>query len=263
MGSKSVVGPDRSTAAGSVPYGRALLSGSLLNVIPAPLARILVTGHPHSGSVAMSLAQRIADVHGAKLDTLPAEALTVGASDDLIVLEPHRLADMLPGSLQHRLLARTSGALLLVPTRPSHLPDHPPLFRSVLCAVEFADTLRSTLAFAGSFGGGGERLSVVHVIPDDFPGEYPHGRYRFIPNQLEPHLVTVGREVLERLAGPLDGRFDLRVTVAGPAREIRRLEKELAPDLLVLAGPFDTGTLHHVANHAVCPLLFVPGLPPA
>ena len=269
--------------------------------------RVIFTGHPPTPNRALDWATRLAAVHAAKLETLPSEALPSAGRDlvvverqhrltailpgslqhkmlargsgavllvpigapplpergpDLVVLErQHRIAAGLPGSLQHKLLARAAGAVLLVPQGAARLPEAPPLFRRVLCAVEFSDSLTADVAFVASLGGGPERITVLSVVSDVFPGEYAHGRYHFAPDQLEPHLEAQARETLERLVGTRDARFDLVVASGKPPKEIQHKAEQLAPDLLVLTGPFDAATLHYAASHATCPFLFVPPSP--
>ena len=263
MSSKNAGSPDQYDATGEGHADRVLLSIPETVAAVVPFAgRVLVAGHLSESSVALAFATRIATIHGAKLESVPTEALAA-STPDLVVLErQHRLTAGLPGSLQHKLLARVSGPVLLVP-HGAHLPDDPPLFRSLLCAVEFCDSLGPALTFAGSFGGRAERITVLHVVSDDFPGEYSHGRYHFAPNQLVSHLETEALQTLERLVGRPDERFALTVVVGKRARDIHDMAKRLNPDLLVVAGPFDSGTLHHVASQTACPMLCVPQLLPA
>jgi nucleotide-binding universal stress UspA family protein len=225
--------------------------------------RVIFTGHPPTPNRALDWATRLAAVHGAKLETVPSEALPAAGRDLVVVERQHRLTAILPASLQHKMLARGSGAVLLVPIGAAPLPEAPPLFRRVLCAVDFHDTLGDAVALAGAFGGSPEKITVLNVVSDVFPGEYAHGRYHFAPDQLEPHLEAQARETLQRLAGQNDPRFELVVASGKPPREIEQRAAQQAPDLLVLAGPFDTPTLHHVASHVACALLFVPPSPSA
>jgi hypothetical protein len=225
------------------------------------IERVLFSGHPPTPNRALDWATRIAAVHGVPLETVPSPSLPERGRDLVVVERQHRLTAILPGSLQHKMLARSSGAVLLVPIGAAALPEAPPLFRKVVCAIEFSDSLGDAIALVGGFGSRPESITALHVVSDVFPGEYAHGRYHFAPDQLEPHLEAKARETLERLVGEKDDRFDLLVVSGKPPKEIEHRTAQLSPDLLVLTGPFDAATLHHVASHVHCALLFVPPAP--
>jgi hypothetical protein len=227
------------------------------------IERVIFSGHPPTPNRALDWATRIAAVHGVPLETVASPSLPERGHDLVVVERQHRLTAILPGSLQHRVLARSSGAVLLVPIGAAALPETAPLFRKVVCAIDFYDSLGDAIALVGGFGGRPDSITALHVVSDVFPGEYAHGRYHFAPDQLEPHLETKARETLERLVSEKDERFEMVVASGKPPKEIEQRTALLAPDLLALAGPFDSATLHHVASHVHCALLFVPPAPRA
>jgi nucleotide-binding universal stress UspA family protein len=213
--------------------------------------------HPSAG--AQHLATQLAEIHRAKVETVPRGAGTSATADDLIVVERRSwLMGSLPLSPQHKLLVQASGPVLLVPAHTAGLPTPPPLFRTVLCAVEFSDSLTQGVAFVGSFGGRPERMTVLHVLSDMFPGEYAHGRYHFTPTQLEPHLEAEAKGNLERLVGHEDRGYELVVITGKPAHDIHQMATRMHADLLALAGPFEAATIDRVVGQSSCPVLVVP-----
>jgi nucleotide-binding universal stress UspA family protein len=258
MSSKNV-NPDPQDPGG--PLRREVNSGDISRVpgpLPALPGRVLCLVDPaHPSAGAQQLATQLAEIHRAPLETVPRGAGTSATAEDLVVVERRSwLMGSLPLSPQHKLLVQASGPVLLVPAHAAALPSTPPLFRTVLCAVEFSDSLTQAVAFAGSFGGRPERMTVLHVLSDMFPGEYAHGRYHFTPTQLEPHLEAEAKGNLERLVGH-EGH-ELVVLTGKPAHDIHQMTTRMHADLLVLAGPFEAATIDRVVGQSSCPVLVVP-----
>jgi nucleotide-binding universal stress UspA family protein len=164
------------------------------------------------------------------------------------------------GSAVKTILESSRAPVLLLPERAVRLPDAPPLFRTVLAAVDFSDSSPAVAELARRLGGPPARLVLLHVLRD-FPGEYAHGLHHFAPAGLEAERKSVAAGGLERL--DRGERVERIVRSGAPAHEIARLAGRLPADLVVLGRPSRSRTVSQVARTSRCPLLVVPPRRPA
>jgi nucleotide-binding universal stress UspA family protein len=168
------------------------------------------------------------------------------------------------GSVTEKVLRKAACPVLTVPPSGAS-PGAAPVFRSIVCAVDFSPASMEGLKYALSLAQETEsRLLLVHVI------EWP-----FEEQTVAPGVADHRRDEEERAAArlhdavPPDARLWSQVeestAVGKPYREILRLARERNADLIVMGvqgrGALDLALFgsmtHHVIREAPCPVLTV------
>jgi len=146
-----------------------------------------------------------------------------------------------------------------------------PVFKRILCAVDFSDCSMRALDFALSLAQETDaRLTVLHVF--DLEGAMSeHWRDRLTPPSLRKELETLEGERRERLARALPegvGTYcDIETVMTGgtPYREILRLADDKQSELIVMGVHgrhaadiwFFGSTTNNVVRQAPCPVLTI------
>jgi nucleotide-binding universal stress UspA family protein len=191
---------------------------------------------------------------------------------DLVVMGTHGLRGRRVwglGSVTESVL-RAAPCPVLVLSQETHggPRGRPVPFGHILCPWDFSDTGRQALEYASAFHRGRRpRLTLLHVI-EGFP---EHGSAEQQALKIPEYRLDLSESARERLrAVTLDPSFagwqhDEIVAVGRPHREILRVARERAVDLIVLGvhcrrahdqGLYGT-TLCHVVREATCPVLAV------
>jgi|SoiMethySBSTD1v2_1073268.scaffolds.fasta_scaffold00895_14 nucleotide-binding universal stress UspA family protein len=190
---------------------------------------------------------------------------------DLLVMGTHGRSGfdrLMLGSVTEKVLRKVSCPVLTV---PAHAPDDipAPIFRRVLCAVDFSPPSLVALALAQSIAGeAAANLCVMHVLE-------PVSVFDPVVAVGSESAVTVddarreARDRLDRLVRDDTRAFtDVQEVVAsGKAyREILRAASEQRSDLIVLGAhgtrlglPAFGSTTNQVVRQATCPVLTVRG----
>ena len=141
-------------------------------------------------------------------------------------------------------------------------------FKTILCAVDFSAPSVSAMVYAASLAReSSARLTMVHIVEWPF-GAAHDGALPAEIAELERRLEAEGRRELHDaiVRADLAGAAPAEVVVVGkPWREIVRLAREGAADLIVMGvqgrGAIDLAllgsTTHHVIRAAPCPVLTV------
>ena len=187
---------------------------------------------------------------------------------DLIVMGTHGRTGfdrLLLGSVTERVLAKTSRPVLTIPRRsPDVGPVSEPLFRNVLCPIDFSPSSMAALAYAEDLAGNGAKLHVLHVAE------------RLPAWQLVPAVATgapddplvVLRSARERVHSVIPSRLrragavEELITEGDAGDEILNAAGTSNADLIVIgahagrAGLFGFGsTTNQVIRGASCPVL--------
>ena len=193
---------------------------------------------------------------------------------DLVILGTHGRSGferLLLGSVTERVLRKAPCPVLSVPRLADDSTAVTPLFKRMLCAVDFSDCSLRALDYAISMAQEADAcLTVLHVF--DLEGAMSeHWRDKLTPPSLRKELETLENERRERLAGILpqgvNTYCDVETVMTGgtPYREILRLASEKRSELIVLGVHgrhtadvlFFGSTTNQVVRHAHCPVLTI------
>jgi nucleotide-binding universal stress UspA family protein len=195
-------------------------------------------------------------------------------ASDLVVLGTHGRSGferLLLGSVTERVLRKAPCPVLSVPRQAGAVPATAPLFKRILCAVDFSDCSMRALQYALSMAQEADaRLTVLHVF--DLEGAMSEDwRDRLTPPSLRKELETLETERRERLerAIPSNAReycaIDPVMARGTPYREILRVAEENQSELIVIGIHgrsaadllFFGSTANHVVRQAACPVLTI------
>ncbi len=180
---------------------------------------------------------------------------------DLIVLGTHGhrgITKLFLGSTAERVIRHANCPVLTVGPHVPSLCLH--RFGHILCASDFCSGSRRALNFAVSLAANDRsRLVLLHVVESD-PGS---------PSELL-EWKRLDREKLRQMVPPeadLACEPEIEVEIGIAEAEILRLADSRKTDLIVMGchfgGPASTHlpwtTLHHVLQHASCPVLTIRG----
>jgi nucleotide-binding universal stress UspA family protein len=193
---------------------------------------------------------------------------------DLIILGTHGRTGferLLLGSVTERVLRKAPCPVLSVPRQPETATPAAPLFKRILCAVDFSDCSMRALDYAVSMAQEADAcLTVLHVF--DLEGAMSeHWRDRLTPPSLRKELETLESERRDRLARVVPANAssfcDVETVMAGgtPYQEILRVAGEKSSDLIVMGVHgrnaadmlFFGSTTNHVVRQAPCPVLTI------
>jgi nucleotide-binding universal stress UspA family protein len=142
-----------------------------------------------------------------------------------------------------------------------------PLFKRILCAVDFSDCSMRALHYAMALAQEADaRLTVLNVVelPADAHERLPHlspGVREYVAAVEEDHRQRLGSAVPEAVRAYC--AVETMMVPGKPYREILRVAGEQQSDLIVLGihgrGPADRlffgSTTQHVVRQATCPVL--------
>jgi nucleotide-binding universal stress UspA family protein len=188
---------------------------------------------------------------------------------DLVVMGTHGRSGferLMVGSVTERILRKASCPVLSVP--PQVHSEHPsPLFKAILCAIDFSDWSMKALTFAISLAQEADaRLTVVHVVevPADAYERLPH-----LSHGVREYVVAVEEDRRGRLQAAIPEHIrdacevETIMAVGKPYREVLRVADEQQSDLIVIGvhgrGAADLlffgSTAQHLVRQAACPVL--------
>ncbi|OFW13418.1 MAG: hypothetical protein A3H29_16850 [Acidobacteria bacterium RIFCSPLOWO2_02_FULL_67_21] len=197
-------------------------------------------------------------------------ALAEKLSCDLMVMGTHGRSGfdrLLLGSVTERILRKAACPVLVVPPRAPDAVPLAPVFRRILCAVDFSDCSLKALDFAISLAEEADaRLTVLHVV-EFMPEE--EEVLTGTPDTVRKFVAETEAERRRRLDALVPGAVRSYCTVetemarGKPGRAILRVAAERAADLIVLGvhgrGAADLAvfgsTTQHVVRAAACPVL--------
>jgi nucleotide-binding universal stress UspA family protein len=195
-------------------------------------------------------------------------------SADLIVMGTHGASGferLVMGSVTEKVMRKALCPVMTVPPRAPDWAPVPPLFKRILCAVDFSDCSMRALKYATSLAMEADAcLTVVHIF--EVEGALPETWSETLtPRSMRDELIAMERERSEKLAYavPESARAFCRVetTMASgtPYREILRIARDRRSELIVLGIHgrnaadllFFGSTANHVVRRAVCPVLTI------
>jgi nucleotide-binding universal stress UspA family protein len=193
---------------------------------------------------------------------------------DLLVLGTHGrsgIQRLLLGSVTERVLRQSRCPVLTVPPHAADAVPVPPLFKRILCAVDFSECSRRALAHATALAQEADaHLTIAHVF--ELEGTLPaRWREAVTPLAVQHEIKELEDERRERLARTVPaglGEFctvDTVMVGGTPYREIVRLAAERQVELIVIGVHgrstadlmFFGSTANHVVREALCPVLTV------
>jgi nucleotide-binding universal stress UspA family protein len=211
---------------------------------------------------------------GSPAGEIVASARATGA--DLIVVGTHGRSGFerfILGSVTERLLRLAPCPVLTVPKRSSDAVPVPPLFKRILCAIDFSPCSIRALEYATSLAQEADAcLTVLHVF--ELQGAMPKNwRDTLTPASLRRELLAIETERRERLSRAVPESVsqycsvETMMTSGTPYREILRLASERQAELMVIGvhgrNPLDLAvfgsTTNHVVRQATCPVLTIRG----
>jgi nucleotide-binding universal stress UspA family protein len=192
---------------------------------------------------------------------------------DLVILGTHGRTGferLLLGSVTERVLRKAPCPVLSVP-RQAETTTPAPLFKRILCAVDFSDCSMRALDYAVSMAQEADAcLTILHVF--DLEGAMSeHWRDRLTPPSLRKELDTLESERRDRLTRAIPANVNSYCdveTVMGsgtPYKEILRVAMEKQSELVVMGVHgrnaadllFFGSTTNHVVRQAPCPVLTI------
>jgi nucleotide-binding universal stress UspA family protein len=203
----------------------------------------------------------------------PAKVIVRAAKDieaDLLVLATHGRSGFdrfVLGSVTEKVLRTTPVPVLTVP--PPATSGAQPLYKRILCAMDFSDASTRALELALSLAREADaRLTLLHVV-EEVPvvAAAPEA----VPFSLPDYQRRLHEDARRRLddALPEEARIwctpDVQITTGKPYREILRMADEAGTELVVM-GVQGRGALNRwlfgsttsqVIRHATCPVLTV------
>ena len=191
---------------------------------------------------------------------------------DLLILGTHGRSGferLFLGSVTEKVLRSTRVPVLTIPP-PVHEP-RPPLYKTILCPLEFSAASMKALEYALSLAQEADaRLILLHAVEDILGDAHTHtvGHLNVSEyyKQLEQDAVTRLRAVVPDKAR-VWCRPEERVVMGRASREILRVVADERVDLVVMGvhgkGVVDHllfgSTAHRVIRHAGCPVLTLHG----
>lgn len=191
-------------------------------------------------------------------------------SADLLVMGTHGregFERLVLGSVTEKVLRTTRRPVLTVPPPPvSHLGGAP-LYKTILCPIDFSDASTRALEFALSLAKEGDaRLILLHVIEGFVDPSQLGENVHFTVPEYSRHLET---DAMRRLkaAVPDQARVwckpEEHVTSGKAYREILRMAADIGVQLIVMgahgSNPMSAwlfgSTVQHVVRQATCPVL--------
>ncbi|HUE86106.1 MAG TPA: universal stress protein [Vicinamibacterales bacterium] len=219
---------------------------------------------------AVTIEREVVEGHAATEIVERAKAM----SSDLVVLGTHGRSGferLLLGSVTERVLRKSPCPVLSVPRHAGDTAPVQPLFKRILCAVDFSDSSMRALDYAISLAQEADAcLTVLHVF--DLEGAMSeHWRDRLTPPSLRKELETLENERRDRLTRAIRASVgtycDVETVMTGgtPYREILRLAGEKQSELIVMGVHgrhaadllFFGSTTNHVVRQAPCPVLTI------
>jgi nucleotide-binding universal stress UspA family protein len=196
------------------------------------------------------------------------------STSDLIVMGTHGASGferLLLGSVTEKVLRKAPCPVMTVPPRAQDVMPIPPLFKRILCAIDFSDASMRALKYAMSLAQEADaRLTVVHAF--ELEGTMPENwRNTLTPPSIRKELVTLEQERRDKLAQAVPDsvrsycEVETAMVSGTPYREILQLAEQKQSELIVLgvhgrsaADLFFFGsTANHVVRQATCPVLTV------
>jgi nucleotide-binding universal stress UspA family protein len=189
---------------------------------------------------------------------------------DLIVMGTHGRSGferLIIGSVTERVLRKASCPVLSVPPRVQDAESLPPLFKRILCAIDFSDCSMRALHFAAALAQeAGGHLTVINVVelPADAHERLPHlspGVREYVAALEEDHRERLQSAVPEAVRACCE--VETMMVPGKPYREILRVAADQQSDLIVIGihggGAADRlffgSTTQHVVRQATCPVL--------
>jgi nucleotide-binding universal stress UspA family protein len=193
-----------------------------------------------------------------------------GMPADLVVMGTHGRSGfvrLVLGSVTEKVLRQAACPVMSVPRGTPDATPTPPLFKRILCPIDFSDCSLHALRYAMSLAQEADaRLIALHVT------EFPPASTELVPVplvDLDEYRKQYEQESRERLEQAIPEtvraycHVDTRVTAGSPYREILHLAAEQQVDLIVMgvrgSGGLDRlffgSTTNHVVRQASCPVL--------
>ena len=189
---------------------------------------------------------------------------------DLIVIGTHGRSGferLMIGSVTERVLRQASCPVLSVPTRAEDAGTLAPLFKRILCAVDFSDCSMRALHFAMAFAQEADgHLTVLNVVelPADAHERLPHlspGVREYVAAVEEDHRQRLASAVPEAVRAYCD--VETMMVPGKPYQEVLRVAGEQQSDLIVMGVHgrsaadllFFGSTTQQIVRQAACPVL--------
>ncbi|HLG57492.1 MAG TPA: universal stress protein [Vicinamibacterales bacterium] len=194
-------------------------------------------------------------------------------SSDLIVMGTHGRSGferMILGSVTEKVLRKAACPVLSVPRSSLDVVPVPPLFKRILCAVDFSDCSMQGLHYAMSLAQEADAsLTVLHVI--DLPPEVSDVQGMMVGGAVsfQDYIAQAGEDRRKRLKDAVPDavrehcHVETVLATGTPYREVLRVAAEQTSDLIVIGlhgrGPVDLlffgSTAQQVVRSAPCPVL--------
>jgi nucleotide-binding universal stress UspA family protein len=208
-----------------------------------------------------------------------ADAIVAQAADlrsDLIVMGTHGRSGferLVLGSVAEKVLRKATCPVLTVPKAVGDVVPASPLFKDIVCAIDFSECSMRALEYACSLAQEADaHLTVLHVVevPSNLDPDV-HETTLAGPPSLAAYIAAVGDERRARLKDAVPERVkgyctvDTQLSSGSPYREILRVASERSSDLVVIGihgrHPADLlffgSTAQHVVRRAACPVLTI------
>ena len=189
---------------------------------------------------------------------------------DLIVMGTHGRSGferLMIGSVTEKVLRKASCPVLSVPPRAEDAGTLTPLFKRILCAVDFSDCSMRALHFAMALAQETDgHLTVLNVV--ELPAD-AHERFAQLSPGIREYVAAMEEDHRQRLHSSVPDAVRAyceveTIMVPGkPYREILRVAAEQQSDLIVIGihgrGAADRlffgSTTQHLVRQATCPVL--------
>lgn len=206
-----------------------------------------------------------------------ANAIVAQAADarsDLIVMGTHGRSGferLVLGSVTEKVLRKAVCPVLTVPKAIGDVVPASPLFKHIVCAIDFSDCSVHALEHALSLAQEADaHLTVLHVV--EVPSNLAEDAHETVlagPPSLKEYIAATESERQARLKDAVPDSVRAYCTVdtvlasGKPYREILRVATERASDLVVIGvhgrHPADLlffgSTAQHIVRQATCPVL--------
>jgi nucleotide-binding universal stress UspA family protein len=192
---------------------------------------------------------------------------------DLLVMGTHGRSGferLVLGSVTEKVLRKAACPVLTVPRAVPEAVPTAPLFKHIVCAVDFSECSMHALNYAMSLAQEADaRLTVMHVI--ELPPDVPREAHENVagPRDLPAYVALAEEDRRARLKDAVPDSVRAYCTVdtvlatGRPYREILHVAEEQRADLLVIgihgSGAIDRllfgSTAQHLVRQASCPVL--------
>jgi nucleotide-binding universal stress UspA family protein len=182
----------------------------------------------------------------------------------------HGFDRLVLGSVTEKVIRKARRPVLTVPPCTVDAVPAPPLFKHILCAIDFSDASLKALDYAMSLAQEADaHLTLAHVV-EVTPAPHSPSEASLESRSLGAYVAAAAQDRAERLQNAIPDTVrtyctvDTTLAIGKAYREILRIASEQHSELIVLGAHGHSisellfgSTAHHIVREAHCPVLTI------